>query len=58
VDVNADAIAKALAAAMRLPDAERAAMGARGRELAAAKYQWEAVGLAMAGLYESLTSPR
>jgi glycosyltransferase involved in cell wall biosynthesis len=58
VDANAGSIAQALAAAMRLSDAERAAMGARGRELVAAKYQWDAVGRAMAGLYESLTSPR
>lgn len=54
VDVNASAIAQALATAMRLSDAERAAMGARGRELAAEKFQWDAVGRAMAGLYESL----
>jgi glycosyltransferase involved in cell wall biosynthesis len=54
VGVNADAIAKALAAAMRLSDAERHTMGQRGRELVAAKYQWDAVGLAMAGVYESL----
>jgi glycosyltransferase involved in cell wall biosynthesis len=54
VDVNASAIAQALAAAMRLSEAERAAMGARGRELAAAKYQWDAVGRAMMAVYESL----
>lgn len=54
VDVNADVIAHALAAAMRLSDEERTAMGQRGRELVAAKYQWETVGRAMAGLYESL----
>jgi glycosyltransferase involved in cell wall biosynthesis len=57
VDVNASAIAKALAAAMRLSDEERAALGQRGRELVAAKYQWETVGRAMAGLYESLLAP-
>ena len=39
---------------MRLSDEERAAMGTRGRELVAAKYQWEAVGRAMAGVYETL----
>ncbi len=54
VDVNAAAIAKALADGMRLSDEERAAMGARGRELVAAKYQWESVGRAMAGVYETL----
>jgi hypothetical protein len=44
----------ALAAAMRLSDAERHTMGQRGRELVAAKYQWDAVGRAMAGVYETL----
>jgi hypothetical protein len=29
-------------------------MGARGRELVAAKYQWETVGRAMVGVYQSL----
>jgi glycosyltransferase involved in cell wall biosynthesis len=57
VDVNADAIAKALAAAMRLSDAECHTMGQRGRELVAAKYQWDAVGRAMMAVYESLTTP-
>jgi glycosyltransferase involved in cell wall biosynthesis len=56
VDVNAAAIAKALADGMRLSDEERAAMGTRGRELVAAKYQWETVGRAMAGVYERLVS--
>jgi glycosyltransferase involved in cell wall biosynthesis len=54
VDVNAGAIAPALAAAMRLSDAERAAMGARGRALVEAKYQWASVGQAMAELYASV----
>ena len=55
VDVNAAAIAKALADGMRLSDEERAAMGTRGRELVAAKYQWESVGRALTGVYETLT---
>jgi len=54
VDVNAAAIAKALADGIALSDEERAAMGTRGRELVAAKYQWETVGRAMAGVYQSL----
>jgi glycosyltransferase involved in cell wall biosynthesis len=54
VDVNAAAVAKALADGMRLSDEERAAMGTRGRELVAAKYQWETVGRAMVGVYQSL----
>jgi glycosyltransferase involved in cell wall biosynthesis len=57
VDVNADAIAKALTAAMRLSDAECHTMGQRGRDLVAAKYQWDAVGRAMMAVYESLTTP-
>jgi glycosyltransferase involved in cell wall biosynthesis len=40
---------------MRLSDEERAAMGTRGRELVAAKYQWETVARAMVGFYETLT---
>lgn len=56
VDVNAGAIAAALAAAMRLSDAERAAMGARGRALVEAKYQWPSVGQAMVELYRNLTA--
>jgi glycosyltransferase involved in cell wall biosynthesis len=54
VDVNADAIGRALTAAMRLTDGERAAMGVRGRALVAAKYQWETVGRAMVGLYRAV----
>jgi glycosyltransferase involved in cell wall biosynthesis len=54
VDVGAEPIARALAAAMRLNDAERAAMGARGRVLVEAKYKWASVGRAMTSLYESL----
>ena len=42
------------ATAPRLSDADRHTMGQRGRELVAAKYQWEAVGRAMAGVYESV----
>lgn len=55
VDVNAEAIAAALTAAMRLSDAERTAMGARGRALVEAKYQWASVGRAMVELYGQLT---
>ena len=55
VDANAHAIAAALAAAMRLTDAERAAMGARGRALVEAKYQWASVGQAMVRMYSELT---
>ena len=54
VDVNAAAIGKALAEGLGLTDAERAAMGRRGRELVAAKYRWDAVGRSMVGVYQSL----
>jgi glycosyltransferase involved in cell wall biosynthesis len=54
VDAAAEPLAHALSSAMRLSDAERAAMGARGRELVAAKYQWASVGQAMAELYASV----
>jgi glycosyltransferase involved in cell wall biosynthesis len=54
VDVNAAAIAHALAAAMQLTDEQRAAMGARGRGLVAAKYQWSTVGHRMTELYQQL----
>ena len=56
VDVTAAAIAKALADGMRLSDEARAAMGTRGRELVAAKYQWDTVARAMAAVYERLVS--
>ncbi|NDC54413.1 MAG: glycosyltransferase [Planctomycetia bacterium] len=58
VDVGAEPIARALTAAMRLDDAERAAMGARGRALVEAKYQWASVGRAMTALYERLVAGR
>jgi glycosyltransferase involved in cell wall biosynthesis len=54
VDVGAEPLAHTLAAAMRLSDADRAAMGARGRDLVAATYQWSSVGRAMAELYASI----
>lgn len=54
VDAAVEPLAAALAAAMKLSDAERAAMGATGRALIAAKYQWESVGRAMVGLYTRL----
>lgn len=57
VDANADALAGALAAAMRLTDDDRSAMGVRGRELVRAKYDWASVGRAMAELYRELPPP-
>lgn len=54
VDVTAEAIAAALTAAMQLGDAERTAMGARGRALVEEKYQWASVGRAMVNLYQRI----
>lgn len=51
--VGAEPLARALTAAMRLDDAERTAMGTRGRALVEAKYQWASVGRAMVDLYAS-----
>lgn len=51
-------LATALTAAMQLTDDGRAALGARGRELVAAKYQWTSVGRAMADLYSDLLASR
>jgi glycosyltransferase involved in cell wall biosynthesis len=54
VDTEAEPLAHALSSAMRLSDAERAAMGSRGRELVAAKYQWPSVGRAMVEMYQRI----
>jgi glycosyltransferase involved in cell wall biosynthesis len=54
VDAAAEPLAHALSSAMLLSDAERAAMGAGGRELVAAKYQWPSVGRAMVEMYQRI----
>jgi len=54
VDVNVDAIAKALVVAMLLSDDDRATLGACGRDLVVAKYQWANVGRSMVELYQEL----
>jgi len=55
VDVNADAIAQALAAADCIsPTPSVRQWRARGRALVAEKYQWKAVGRVMATVYKSL----
>lgn len=56
VDVAVNPLAHAIAEAMRLSDEERSAMGARGRALVEAKYQWPSVGRAMVELYEGLVT--
>ncbi len=48
------ALADALAAAMRLPAAARAAMGARGHAWVADAFGWPAIGSRMLGVYEWL----
>jgi glycosyltransferase involved in cell wall biosynthesis len=55
VDVAAEPLATTLREAMRLGDAERADMGARGRVLVEAKFRWASVGRAMVGLYADVT---
>jgi glycosyltransferase involved in cell wall biosynthesis len=47
-------MATALTAAMRLTDADRAAMGARGRRLVESKYRWSDVSRTMERLYQEL----
>ena len=55
VDPDAPAITAALAAAARLGDPERTAMGLQGRALVEAKYQWASIGRAMVELYQRIT---
>ena len=54
IDVGVEPLAAALREAMALSDAERAAMGARGRALVAAKYQWPAIGRQMLAAYRGV----
>jgi glycosyltransferase involved in cell wall biosynthesis len=42
---------------MRLDDAERQNMGARGRRLVEERYRWPTVGRKMVDLYERLRRP-
>jgi glycosyltransferase involved in cell wall biosynthesis len=52
VDVNVDAIAQALNTAMGLSDEERAAMGAKARNLVEHRYAWSLVGQTMTTIYD------
>lgn len=52
VDHGVDAMAAALNAALALPEAERAAMGARGRAWMARDYGWDGIADRMADVYE------
>ena len=54
IDIGVEPLAAALREAMALSDDDRAAMGARGRSLVAAKYQWPAIGRQMLAAYESI----
>lgn len=56
VDVAAEPLARALGQAMRLADAQRTAMGERGRALVAEKYQWASVGRAMVDVYRRIVA--
>lgn len=50
------ALARALSAAMKLSDHERAELGERGRKLVEDKYAWPRVGREMQRLYEAVVS--
>ena len=54
IDIGVEPLAAALRVAMALSDAERAAMGTRGRALVEAKYRWPAIGRQMLAAYERL----
>ncbi len=56
IDIGVEPLAAALRAAMALTDAERAAMGARGRALVEAKYRWPVLGRNMLAAYEKILS--
>ncbi len=50
-----ETLARTIAEMMALSDDERRAMGSRGRQLVAEKYQWPAIGRKMAAAYEDLS---
>ncbi len=54
IEIGVEPLKQALRVATGLSDAERQAMGARGRELVMARYTWPAIGQAMAGLYRRI----
>ncbi len=54
IDIGVEPLAAALREAMALSDGEREAMGARGRALVEAKYQWPAIGRQMLAAYRSV----
>ncbi len=56
VENDPETLARAIAEMMSLSDDERRAMGSRGRQLVAEKYQWPAIGRKLAGVYEELLS--
>ncbi len=54
VDVSVEPLTQALREAMGLTDEERRVMGANGRKLVEAKYQWSAVAQQMMHVYERM----
>ena len=54
VENDPETLARTIREMMALSDAERAAMGARGRALVEEKYQWPAIGRRMLAAYENL----
>lgn len=55
IDIGVKPLAKALAEAMALADAERHEMGMRGRKLVEEKYTWDAVVKAIVDGYEAIS---
>lgn len=54
VENDPTTLARTIAEMMSLSDAERRAMGARGRQLVAEKYQWSVIGKKIAAAYEDI----
>ena len=54
VDIGVEPLVQALTEAVSLTDAQRQAMGARGRALVERKYSWDHVAEEMAGVYRWL----
>ncbi len=58
IDQGQDALETALESAVSITDDERAEMGARGRELVAAKYSWDKVSANILALYEKAVNAK
>jgi glycosyltransferase involved in cell wall biosynthesis len=58
IEVGVEPLANALHEAMTLSDADRQAMGSRGRKLVEDKYTWDAVVTAVSNGYEEILNGR